>query len=173
GDHVAEHDEVERGVPEGQLLGVGLPVRDAPRLRSASRFLDHAFGEIDAYDLGVRIAPGGEPRSRPGARAEVEHMPWARRKLVQRGAERRERVRAAHRVPLRRDAIELALHRPAEQTPEPGTADDHVGGEAREALPERHGPSTCSSTRWPWCAENISAALPRLMAIATLRYESS
>ena len=50
---------------------------------------------------------------------------------------------------------------------------DEVGDDAGEPLAEGHGRSGCNTMCWPGCTANISAALPRLIAIERFRYESS
>src|SRR5436309_8186962 len=96
-----------------------------------------------------------------------------RRQPVECGVDRRKGLRRAHRVPDGRELVELPAHRPAEQPPESWPTNDDVGDDAGETLAKRHGRSRCKRTPCPGCAANISAALPRLIAIATLRYESS
>ena len=86
---------------------------------------------------------------------------------VERGLQRSEGLRAAHLIPVRRDPVELPPGQPSEERPEPGPANDLVRREPRE-LPAQASQASANRMRMsaPGCTENVSAALPPLIAIA-------
>src|SRR5207237_6263820 len=110
----------------------------------------------------------------PGA--EVERTRGRRRQSVQRPLVDCEMAGGTDLVPVRRERVELAAHRATKQAPEARTCDDGVRRQPRELAADRnavHIASRWIRTSCPWCAPNISAALPPLIAIATFRYASS
>ena len=89
------------------------------RARASASLLDHARAEVDAEDLGLRIALGERERHDAGSRAEVEDA--ARRRHVRESeVERPEVMRADPRLPGRREPVEHAAQRAAEDPPENG-----------------------------------------------------
>src|SRR5207302_646894 len=81
---------------------------------------------------------------------------------------RREMTRGAHRVPLRRDGVELHAHQRTKQPPEAGAAQDGVRCQTRELLPDHagvHDGSWWMRRSCPSAMPNMAAALPPLIAI--------
>src|SRR5438034_1265731 len=145
--------------------------------RVPTGLLQHRVGEVDADDPRLRKAAGERQRARAGARAEVEHTRGRLLERVEPRLVRRERVLHAHRVPHRCQRVELPAHERAKQLPEERAADGRVRREPREAPADGdaidHAGSKWIRTSWPGLMPNIAAALPPLIAIERLRYESS
>src|SRR5262249_30030828 len=124
-----------------------------------------------------REAPRKRERTGARARADVEDAGRLLGQPVERGLVRRERVLEAHRVPHRRERIELPAHERTEQPPQERAAHGRVGGQSREPAPDRstidHDGSRWMRTSRPGLIPSIAAALPPLIATDRLRYESS
>ena len=76
-DHVQEHDEVEAPSRERQGGGVGdVEAHPAGELgrKQPPGLVDHVRREVDADDLGLRVALGDQPGGRAGAGADVENV---------------------------------------------------------------------------------------------------
>src|SRR5204862_4534069 len=139
GDHVRERDELEDVGLERQRRRVGELEANAlgEVLRGlALRLGDHRLRDVDADHLGVREAPRHGERAVAGAGPDIERAARRRLDLLERVLVRSEVSGVAPRVPTRRQPVELAPERPAEETPERRPADDDVGRHAREALAE-------------------------------------
>ena len=179
-DHVRERDKTEGRVgvrKAGRVAFLETKTRRELGRRLAARRLDHCGREVDSDDLGLGKAPRDRQRAGAGARAEVEG-------LLRRFGERGERcfesgevVGISHRVPARRESLELEPQQGAEEAPQSRPADDGVRRHPRkpatyarrEGLTVAQGVLRWIRTSWPGSATNISAALPPLIASATLR----
>src|SRR5207244_10494489 len=109
--------------------------------------------------------------SRPGS--EIEYALRLDGNRVERGFDGGECFRRAALVPDGRELVELRPQRATKHAPEHRPADDHIRDEAGKALAGVHGMLRCSTSGCPARAENISAALPRLIATAMFLYASS
>src|SRR6266511_63432 len=179
GDHVRERHELERVVGVGEPLGIALLEADAPCKLGrglTARLRQHRPGEVDADDLGVREAARDCERAYARPRPHVERPARRRLDRLERGLERGERLRAAHRVPDGCEAVELQPRQPSQEAPGPGLPHYLVrrkpGEPSAEPLKDAHS-ATLIRTSTPGCAENVSAALPPLTAIAMFSYASS
>ena len=141
-----------RSAPPEQLAGLSIIARDrsapGPRARTG--------------------APGASGDSR--ARAEVERA----RGDTQPVERRSDNLHGAGRgtLPGRRKRVELSAQRATEQTPEARVCDNGARGDPRVAAPQLHEPVVHRDrirSSVPNGVENISAALPALMASAMFR----
>jgi hypothetical protein len=117
------------------MLGVGYFETDALTelgRRQLPSLGEHRRSDVDPDDLRFGVAPREEERGPSGARPEIEHPARSRLDRVERSLERRERIAAAHLIPLRRDPVELPASQPTKQRPQPWPADDLIRREPRE-----------------------------------------
>ncbi len=156
---------------KGKLFGIGLLETDAARQLGRGQppgLGEHRRREVDSDDLRSGIAPREQECRAAGSGAEVEDTAGLGFERVQRGLQRGEGLRAAHLIPVRRDPVELAS---ASAT---GRAARARGRRTTWFVVNRANllPSVSSiceagcGLSAPGCTENVSAALPPLIAIA-------
>ena len=172
-DHVAERDEVEGAVRERQLLGVGDLEPDAGRVasRRASSIIRSDTSTASISASGRRAAtsrataPVPVPTSSARAGGDVRLSRAASTGASMSG------LRSPSHLGASLSNCERSGRRKSRHSS--GPVDHQVGDDACEALAGGQGCSGCRRMCWPGCRANISAALPRLIAIEMLRYESS
>ena len=173
-DHVAERDQLERAVVVRQLLRIGDLVTDTPATPSAALPLRSSASRCRRPPPQPRESarrPSARPRRSPSPGQERgEAAVRARSRAASTEGERLWRTPS---VPGPARAGRTASAQRAPRAPQQGPADDNVGDDAGEALAEGHGCVQPQGHIFAGVRRNISAALPRLIATATLRYESS
>ncbi len=140
--------------------------------------LDHLRRDVDADHASRGKAIRDQQRRGPRAGADVERRLNRSVHRGERSLQRSERVGAAHRVPDRREHVELLADQRADERPESWEAHRDVRREPRVAaaqplLQVPHGTSRLIRTSCPARALRVCAALPPFIATATLPYESS